>query len=237
MKQTITMTFFSYTGMNRMWAMMQMRDGKKRMRKEPGIVFARLLGSGGGAGYSLSPDFGTYALLCVWQDESDADLFFDRSSFYQTFKNHSSEQFTIYMRSISTRGSWTGESPFIPAERDQQNPYICVLTRATLKKSYLYQFWKRVPNVSKTQAASKGLIFSKGVGEIPFFEQATFTVWENEESMKAFAYQSKYHSEAIKKTREVGGFKEEMFSRFQPYKTTGSWKGKKINFLSNLEAK
>jgi heme-degrading monooxygenase HmoA len=234
MKQTITMTFFSYAGMNKVWAMMQMRDGKKKMRKEPGIIFVRLLGSGGGAGYSLSPDFGTYALLCVWKDESDAEHFFSHSSFYTTFKSHSREQFTIYMRNISTRGSWSDESPFIPAERDQQNPFISVLTRATLKNSYLFQFWKRVPNVSKTQETATGLIFSKGVGEIPFFEQATFTIWENEENMIAFAYQSKYHTEAIKKTRELKGFKEEMFSRFQPYKTTGSWKGKKINSLSDL---
>jgi heme-degrading monooxygenase HmoA len=225
MAQTVTMTFFRYRGLNKVWGMMQMRNGKINMRKQPGVVFFKMLGTGSKAGYSLKPDFGGYALFCVWKDENDAAVFFNESKVFREFKAHTVKQYTIYMHCTSTRGSWSGQSPFIPAPPQPDNNFICVLTRATLKKKYLYQFWKRVPGVSKSQEGFPGLLFSKGVGEIPFFEQATFTVWKDVEHMKEFAYKSSYHSEAIKKTREMDGFKEEMFTRFQPYKTTGEWEG------------
>lgn len=223
MNQVVTMTFFKYHGWNKIWAMKQMRDGKRYMKNEHGIVFYKMLGTGGKAGYSLWPDFSVYGLLCVWQDELDADRFFNESLTYKNFVNHSIQQFTIYMYATSTRGSWSKQSPFICREPDPLNPYLSVLTRATLKNKYLYQFWKRVPLVSKSQEGFEGLLFSKGVGEIPFLEQATFTVWNSVELMKEFAYKSKFHAEAVKKTREMDGFKEEMFTRFQPYKTSGSW--------------
>jgi heme-degrading monooxygenase HmoA len=228
MSQTVTITFFRYSGLNKIWGMMQMRDGKIYMKKQPGILFIKMLGSGSKSGYSLWPDFSAYGLLCVWSDESDALRFFNSSKEFQNFKNHSIQQFTVFMRTLSTRGSWSGQSPFIISPPDSKNPYRCVLTRATLKKHYLYQFWKRVPNVSKSNVGFPGLIFSKGVGEIPFFEQATFTIWQSEEQMIEFAYKSPYHKEAIKKTREMDGFKEEMFTRFQPYKVLGEWNGVKF---------
>lgn len=225
MSQVVTMTFFKYSGFNRLWAMKQMHDGKKYMKQEAGLSFVKILGTGGEAGYSLKPDFGGYGLLCVWQDLKAADLFFNESSNYKNFVKHSTQQFTIFMSPTSSRGSWSGRSPFVCEPLDPGNPYLCVLTRATLKKKYVYQFWKRVPEVSKSQDGFKGLILSKGIGEIPFFEQATFTVWNSLECMKDFAYKSKFHAEAVKKTREMDGFKEEMFSRFQPFKTMGMWNG------------
>jgi len=225
MRQTVTMTFFRYRGIQKVWGMMQMRQGKINMKKQPGIVFIKMLGTGGNAGYSLRPDFSVYALLCVWKDEADADVFFNSSDQFRKFTAHSTQRFTIFMRNINTRGSWSGHSPFITEPEDPASKFLCVLTRATLKNHYIRSFWKRVPNVSKSQEGFPGLLFSKGVGEIPFFEQATFTIWNDVNKMKEFAYKSKFHTEAIKKTREVGGFKEEMFSRFQPYRIIGDWDG------------
>ncbi|MFT5022321.1 MAG: hypothetical protein ACI834_001001, partial [Colwellia sp.] len=40
-----------------------------------------------------------------------------------------------------------------------------------------------------------------------------------------FAYNSKQHQEAIKKTRKNEWYSEEQFSRFHPYKFTGTWQG------------
>lgn len=41
-----------------------------------------------------------------------------------------------------------------------------------------------------------------------------------------FAYKSKDHQNAIKKTRQLDWYKEELFSRFQPYRSEGTWNGK-----------
>ena len=70
-----------------------------------------------------------------------------------------------------------------------------------------------------------GSIFSIGIGEYPWFMQATFSLWEDEESMRKYAYKSKVHSEVIQKTRALGWYSEELFANFAPYKTVGSWQG------------
>jgi hypothetical protein len=55
---------------------------------------------------------------------------------------------------------------------------------------------------------------------------ATFSLWKVE-SVKQFAYKSKQHKEASKK-REYEWYSEELFSRFQPYKSSGTWEGKDL---------
>jgi hypothetical protein len=74
----------------------------------------------------------------------------------------------------------------------------------------------------------EGLIFTKGVGEIPLLQMATLSIWENLDALKKFAYNSPEHREAIKKTHQIDWYKEEMFARFQPYKSTGVWDGEDL---------
>ena len=66
---------------------------------------------------------------------------------------------------------------------------------------------------------------TKGIGEVPFTQMATFSLWQDKQSLMDFAYNSKEHQNAIKKTREMDWYKEELFSRFQPYRSVGSWNG------------
>jgi spheroidene monooxygenase len=84
-----------------------------------------------------------------------------------------------------------------------------------------------VPTISKTQKDYRGLIFSQGVGEVPILEQATFTIWESVQSMEEFAYNT-FHGKAVQRVRQANGFKEQMFTRFKPIMTLGSWEGKNI---------
>jgi hypothetical protein len=56
--------------------------------------------------------------------------------------------------------------------------------------------------------------------------QATFSVWRSIEDMNAFAHKAQgRHYEAIETTRRKKGFKEELYARFQPLSTSGSWYG------------
>ena len=43
------------------------------------LLFFKLLGTGAGSGFSLYPDFSTYAVLCVWENELFAREFIHRS--------------------------------------------------------------------------------------------------------------------------------------------------------------
>jgi len=142
------------------------------------------------------------------------------------YEAKSSEQWCIYMKSVGAKGAWSGKNPFVKSEEvDLENPLIAVITRATIKRKHFLKFWKFVPTSQAPLANNNGLIYTKGIGEVPFLQMATFSVWRDKASLMDFAYNSKEHTEAIKKTRQIDWYKEELFSRFQPYKSIGSWKG------------
>jgi hypothetical protein len=62
---------------------------------------------------------------------------------------------------------------------------------------------------------------------MPFLRQATFSVWEDAEKMKGFAYNMQQHRDVIAKTRSREWYSEEMFTRFRPLAEAGALKGRK----------
>jgi spheroidene monooxygenase len=224
MKQVATMSFFCFEGFsNRRWAMKQMYETRAKMKKLDGLQFFKLLGTGGKDGYSLWPDFGVYAVLAVWETHEKA-LSFKETVVFRNYLAHSKEQITFYLSPVSARGSWSGFKNWQVNPADPENPFICAITRAAIKLSYIPKFWSMVSGISDEHQKAEGVLFSKGVGEYPFFEQATFTIWKDIGSMNDFARRN-LHLEAIKVTRERDGFSEEMFNRFQIVGVDGSWSG------------
>ncbi len=221
--QIVTVSFFRYRGFNKVWGMKQMYSARAPMRKMEGMEFFKPLGTGSGYGYSIWPDFSVYGMLGVWRDESAAEAYM-QSALMDEFKSHSEEQFTVFLKPISSRGSWSGFDQWRVSSPNPNNELIAALTRATLKPRFLFRFWKMVPRVSREHEDYPGLVFTKGVGEVPLMEQATFSIWESKEQMESFAMQT-FHGEAVRVTRENDGFREEMFTRLQPYKSLGTWKG------------
>ena len=205
-----------------------MQFAHKDLSKVEGQSFYRLLGSGKGLGFNPLPDWSTYCLLQVWDSEAAANEFFSSSNIMQRYKNQSAELLTFYMKNISAGGTWVGKNPFEKAaDLDPAQP-IAVITRATIKLNWLLRFWKYVPTSHETLAGNEGLIYTKGVGEVPIVQMATFSLWKDFESVKKFAYSSTQHQEAIRRTRKNDWYKEELFARFQPYKSAGTWEGKQL---------
>lgn len=221
--QTVTISFFRYRGLQQIWGMQQMYGARAPMRKMQGLKFFKPLGSGSGVGYSIWPDWSVYGMLAVWDNEKNAEDYL-ASKLYKQYIAHSLEQYTIFLKPLNSRGAWSGFNGWEFSDPDPNSPLIAALTRATLKKEFLMKFWSMVPRVSREHKNYSGLLFTKGIGEIPLMEQATFSVWKNVASMEAFAYQT-FHQDAIKETRRRNGFKEEMFTRLKPYRTAGQWKG------------
>ena len=62
---------------------------------------------------------------------------------------------------------------------------------------------------------AKGVEYFKGVGELPFIQQATVSIWKDEASINMFAYKNKNHSEIIRKTKRESWYREDMFTRFE----------------------
>lgn len=222
----VTITFLKYKGFKNKWKAFG-RMGQFSINDDDveGLEFFKLLGSGGGNGFSIFPDWGVYAFLAVWNNEH---------SVYQGFQNLNSPLLllndglhqwrTVYMKTMHAHGAWDGKNPFATTHPfDKQLP-IGVITRATIKPSKMIKFWKFVPQVSRASKNKPGLIFSKGIGELPLVQQATFSLWESGQQMMDYAYRSKFHKEVIQKTRELGWYKEELFARFYPYKSEGNLK-------------
>lgn len=226
-----TISFFSYKGLSRRaWAFGQMQFAHRPLLRTAGLQFYKMLGSGRGLGFHPLPDWGVYALLGVWESEAAANAFFSDGSVFQKFKEKSEEQWTLYLKPMKIKGTWSGGNPFEPApDLDTANPMVAVITRATIRPSKLWHFWRYVPSSQRPiEASPPGLLFTKGIGEVPFLQMATFSLWENQEALANFAYQSAEHLTAIRKTRELDWYKEEMFVRFQPYRSVGTWGGQSI---------
>lgn len=229
MSSITTLSLFRYPDvLSKMWAFGQMQFSHKEMIKIPGLTFYKLMGSGKDIGFSPLPDWGVYAMLCIWENEEVAQHFFEHTEIFKRYKNHSSEQWTIFMKPLQAKGLWSGGNPFTPSTNiDENNPLIAVITRATIRLNKLIQFWKYVPISQRPiQQGLSGLIYTKGIGEAPLIQMATFSIWENINALKNFAYNSPEHKEAIRKTKKIDWYKEEMFVRFQPYKSVGTWDGK-----------
>ena len=227
--QITTISFFRYSSLrNKFWGLKMMQFAHKSLQNVSGMTFYRLLGSGKGRGFNPLPDWSVYCLLQVWESEEDANEFFNSSDLMRQYAVHSDELYTLYMKNISADGTWVGKNPFEKGAELDSDKQIDVITRATIKWNWLLRFWTYVPTSQQALDGNKGLIYTKGVGEIPIVQMATFSLWKNFESVRQFAYKSKQHQEAIRRTRKNNWYKEELFSRFQPYKSTGKWEGKDL---------
>ena len=195
----------------------------KDLHKFKGLSFYRLMGSGKGNGFNPLPDWSVYSLIQVWESEELANKFFNSSNLIKKYKSHTVEIYTLYMKNISAVGTWVNKTPFKKGIDLDYNSPIAIITRATIKWTWLFQFWKYVPTSQEPLDGNKGLIYTKGIGEVPVVQMATFSLWRNFEAVKDFAYESKQHKEAIRKTQKNKWYKEELFSRFYPYKSLGTW--------------
>lgn len=226
MAQITTLTLFSYDRFReRLWAFGMMQFAKPALGKTEGLEFYKLLGVGK-KHFDPRPDWSSYGLLQVWKDEAHAKAFFGSSSLMRRYRKHSTEQLTIFMRNIRARGLWSGQNPFVASkEIDADRGEVAVITRATIKTSKLKTFWDYVPTSQRDTQNNPDLLFTVGVGERPLTQMVTFSIWKNEEALKQFAYKQQNHRNAVLKTQALQWYKEELFSRFQPYRVEGSWKG------------
>lgn len=233
MSQITTITFFKFKGFsNKIWALSMMQLAHGELLKIKGQSFYKLMGSGKGAGFNPLPDWSTFALLQVWQHEGMADQYFRTSNIHKEYKDRSEEAWIIYMNNIAAHGEWDSINPFKKSIISSSSETIVVLTRASIKWRRLIDFWRYVPKSHQSLAENEGLIYTKGVGELPIVQMATLSIWKDEESVKQFAYESAEHREAIRKTQELKWYKEELFARFVPYHSSGTWDG--LNPLSGL---
>lgn len=193
------------------------------------ISFYKLMGSGKNGTFDKRPDWNQWALLCCHLSDSPDYIERDNfASFYGKFISNwcrwfCYENYTIVLKPIMGHGLWDGKEVFgkLKSAANIEGP-IATLTRATIRLSKLRFFWKNVAPVAKKMNTAPGFLFSLGIGEIPWIKQATFSIWDSMDSMKAFAYGMKEHAEVIKKTKQEKWYSEDLFVRFKIEKVIGN---------------
>lgn len=183
-----------------------------------GLLFFKFLGTGGGKGFSLWPDFSTYAFMGVWEHKNDYENFISQNPVFSQYQKRATTQRDLILTSVKSHGKWSGINPFQKSEttisEEASTKKAVVITRATLNWSRLISFWRSVPAASKAIENARGIQYYKGIGEWPFIQQATISIWDDFDAVNSFAYKGKEHANIVKKTRQKKWYKEDLFSRF-----------------------
>ena len=205
--------------------MSQMQLALSSLHRVAGLQFFKMLGTG--RHFHYFPNFSVYGILGVWKDRTHAHRFFQTHSGFQPFAKRSREYFTLYLKNYQTHGYWSGQQPFmVTADTPSADQPVVVLTRATINLARLRSFWKQALRINQQFAQHTDCWFSLGIGEWPVVQQATFSLWKDADSMKQFAYNSDLHRQAVRQTRRHHWFTEDLFARFLPIASEGSWEGK-----------
>ena len=148
----------------------------------------------------------------------------------QTYRQRAGEFVVAKLRATSSRGAWGGASMAVTATAGahQATPTagpVAALTRASIRPSKALQFWRHSPLSEAALAAAPGCRLAVGLGEAPVLRQATFSVWDDQAAMDAYA-RSGAHLDAIRSAQAGQWFSESMFVRFALLHLHGRWQGR-----------
>ena len=219
----ISVRFMTFSGWRARWrAFGAMGISLRQGVAAPGMCFGKMLGSGAGQGFSIWPDWGTYAWFTVWENPESADAFWSNDPMFQDLLGYATSVYGWEARPLRGHGTWNGQQPFaFPEAGVRTAGSVAVLTRASIARKQALRFWWNVPRASRGVQDQPGLRYAKGVGEYPLVEQATMSVWNSAEELDTFAYQSRQHAPMVQKTRKHQWYSEEMFIRMEVLNVIG----------------
>ncbi len=227
--QVVTVSLFRYDSLwARHWALWQMLLGKPKLKRLPGAQFVKMVGAGSREGFFPIPDTGVEGVLCAWPSLAAAQDQVRGAAVFRAFRAHAAEGVTLYLRTTRVWGEWAGGSPFEaapdPAPDSAPAGPVVALTRASIRPRHALKFWRRTPAIRAEIPDQPHLMFRIGLAEIPWVNQITFTVWDDLDAMRAFAYRpGGPHAGAVEAVRREGWFREELYARFRVLAVDGGW--------------
>lgn len=197
------------------------------LRKVHGLSFYKLLGTGTGESFTpRDADLRQWALLVVGSESALSIV--RNSQVVKGWNRRAVESASFELETLSSHGQWAKYEPFPAGDRGNsaahQGP-VAAITRARIKWSKNFTFWRAVPPVIEALEDAPGLIAAIGIGEAPIGLQGTFSIWRDAKSLRNFAYKSAAHNQAIASTKEIGWYSEELFARFAVLSASGSVNG------------
>jgi hypothetical protein len=195
-----------------------------RMRRTTDVTFWRLLGTGDGRNTGPGADLRRTALFAIWRDERALDSFMASMA---TRWASAEEQYHVRLRGVGGHGTWRGVDVLgsIEPVADGYDGPLAIITRADVKLRRWRRFAAAGPAVSEALQQAPGLLAVCGIGEAPIGRQATFSLWSGAAAARNYAYATPEHREVIRRTHAESWYGEEMFARFAPYASVGTWDG------------
>lgn len=194
------------------------------LRGVDGLEFSRVLGTGTGNDTSPGADLSRTALFLMWRNE-DALQSFLREHSESRRMNEAKEYWYVKLRAAGGTGSWKGHHIPELLKRGRDDGRLAIITRARVRTRSWRAFGKAGVPVDGSLKAANGLLGVVGFGEAPVGMLGTFSLWQSAEHMKQWAHGSPQHQEVMRRTRDENWYGEEMFARFEPYDSTGTWDG------------
>ena len=105
----VTLHLWGVSGRGVPRAVAHMATDRARLRRVPGLRFAKLLGTGSGRTFTVrDADPRRWGLLAVWDDEAAADGCPVRPG----WRAFADEEWSARLRPLCTRGLWSRREPF-----------------------------------------------------------------------------------------------------------------------------
>jgi spheroidene monooxygenase len=209
---------------SRLWGWSRIALGAWPLRQVPGLRLAMALGSGHEGGFGLRPSVSRQGLFVLFGSEAEADAFLQTSPIPKVYAARSREFLRLKLRATSSRGAWGGVEMAATVLAPTTGP-VAALTRASIRPGRARDFWAHSPASEHALQDAPGCLLAVGLGEAPILRQATFSLWENQAAMDAYA-RSGPHLQAIRAAAAGGWFSESMFVRFAPLQLQGRWRGR-----------
>lgn len=197
---------------------------RRRLRDVQGLRFWRLLGTGAGSDTGPGADLHRTALFAIWDDDEALDAFHEHMAGRWAAAD---EAWHVRLRGAGGHGAWRGTrvlDELQPATGD--GGPVVIVTRADVRARSWRPFRTAGIPVSAELQDADGLLAVVGIGEAPVGRLGTFSVWRDLAAARAYATGAPRHREVVERTRREHWYGEELFARFEPYDSTGSWDGR-----------
>lgn len=200
---------------------------RRALGSADGLVLGRFLGTAAGSSTAHGADLNRWAVFAVWEDVEASEDFWAHEELGRRWQARASERWSATLVARRSHGSWAGVEPFGEsdiADRGTGGP-VAVLTRATVRATRLKRFLAAREPVDAVLRGADGLLADVGMGEWPVGQQATFSLWRDEASVRDFAWRSRTHTDVVRRTRSERWYAEELFAAFEIRSHHGSWDG------------
>ena len=222
---------------HRAWGWMRMVQGPSALKNTPGLLFAKVMGSGHDGGFGLRPSASHQGWVCLFDTHAHARAFL-AGPHVMGYRERAREYWTGLMAVGSSRGLWDGQAWDTSPEAEvqaasmaasqatpRQAPVLATLTRASIRAASAMSFWRHAPAAQDSLGQAQGCLLAMGLGEAPLVRQCTFSLWRDEKSMHDYARQGA-HQQAIQAAYKHQFFTESMFVRMRVLDMQGVWCGR-----------